>query len=131
VEGLLLVLLRRHRHGRIVRRQRQGEEGGTEGHSLRQWQAILHQEPLQFANLLLGRLLPVEAQDHSLQQVDQRIQGGVSMVGRTLTRGEPGPGLGGHLLRQHLYQARFADAGFATEEHDLSEAVFDLCPAFA
>ena len=74
VESLLLVLLRRHCHGRIVRRQRQ-EEGGTEGHRLRQWRAILHQEPLQFAHLLLGRLLPIEAQDHPLQQVDQRIQG--------------------------------------------------------
>ena len=64
-------------------------------------------------------------------QVDQRIQGGVLVVGRTLTRGEPGPGLSGHLVRQHLHQARFADAGFAAEEHDLSEAVFDLCPSLA
>ena len=51
------------------------------------------------------------------------------MVGRTLTRGQPGPGLGGHLVRQHLHQARFADAGFAAEQHHLAEAVFDLCPA--
>ena len=76
-----------------------------------------------------GASCPVEAQDHPLQQVDQRIQGGVLVIGRTLTRREPGPGLAGHLIRQHLHQARFADAGFAAEEHHLAEAVFDLRPA--
>ena len=53
------------------------------------------------------------------------------MVGRTLTRGEPGPGLGGHLVRQHLHQARFADAGFPAEQHHLAEAVLHLRPALA
>ena len=53
------------------------------------------------------------------------------VVGRTLTRGEPRPGLGGDLVRQHLHQARFANAGFAAEQHHLPEAVFDLRPALA
>ena len=102
-----------------------------QGHGLREREAILDQMSLEFAQLLLGGLLPVEAQNHPLQQVDQRVQGGVLVVGRTLTRCEPGLGLSGHLLRQHLHQARFADAGFTAEEHDLSEAVFDLGPALA
>jgi hypothetical protein len=48
-EGLqrpLLLLLRRPSQRRIVRRQRQGEEGHQEGHRFGQWQAILHQEAL-------------------------------------------------------------------------------------
>ena len=49
VQRLLLLLLGRHGQGGIVGGQRQGEEGGEEGHGLRQRQAILHQEPLQFA----------------------------------------------------------------------------------
>jgi hypothetical protein len=67
VEGLLFLLLRRHRQRRIIRRQRQGEEGGQEGRGLGQWQAILHQESLQFTHLLFGGFLPFEAQDHPLQ----------------------------------------------------------------
>jgi hypothetical protein len=38
-------------------------------------------------------------------------------------------GLGGHLFSQHLHQARFANAGFATEQHHLPEPLLDLCPA--
>ena len=108
-----------HRQGGIVVAQRQGEEGGKEGHRLRQRQAILHQEPLQFAQLLRRGLLPLEAQRHPLQQIDQRIQGGVLVIGRTLARRQPRLGLGGHMLRQHLHQARFADARFAAEQHHL------------
>jgi hypothetical protein len=48
-------------HGGIVSAQRQGEEGGKEGYGLRQWQTILYQEALQFTELLLWGLLPVEA----------------------------------------------------------------------
>jgi len=43
------------------RRQGEGEERGKEGHSLRQGQTILHQVPLQFAQLLLRGFLAVEA----------------------------------------------------------------------
>ena len=35
----------------------------------------------------------------------------------------------GHLVLQHLDQARFANAGFAAEQHHLPEAVFSLRPA--
>ena len=42
LEGLLLLLLGRHGQGSIVGRQRQGQEGGKEGQSLGQRQAILH-----------------------------------------------------------------------------------------
>jgi hypothetical protein len=51
------------------------------------------------------------------------------VIGGALARRQPGPGLGGHLVCQRLHQARFADAGFAAEEHHLAEAVFDLRPA--
>ena len=51
--------------GGIVGAQRQGEEGGKEGHGLRQRQAVL-QEALQFAQLLRRELLPLEAQYHPL-----------------------------------------------------------------
>ncbi len=46
LQGLLLLLLRRHGQGGIGSGQRQRQEGGKEGHGLCQWQAILHQEPL-------------------------------------------------------------------------------------
>ena len=42
--------------------------------------------------------------------------------------GQPGLGLSGHLFSQHLHQARFADAGFAAEQHHLPKAVLDLFP---
>jgi hypothetical protein len=61
VQGHLLLLFRRHSQGGIVSSQREREESGQEGHSLRQRQAMLHQEPLQFAELLLRGCLPVEA----------------------------------------------------------------------
>jgi hypothetical protein len=80
MQGLLLLLLGRHRQGDIVGAQRQGEEGSKQGHSLRQWQAILHQEALQFAELLLRGLLPVEAQRHPFQQLNHWIQGGVLVI---------------------------------------------------
>ena len=57
VQGLLFLLLRRHGQGRIVRGQRQREEGGKERDRFGQWQAILYQESLQFAQLLLRRLV--------------------------------------------------------------------------
>ena len=61
LEGLLLLRLGRHGQGGIIRRQWQGEEDGKERHGLRQWQAILHQEALQFAQFLLGGLLALKA----------------------------------------------------------------------
>jgi hypothetical protein len=73
LQGLLLLLLRGQGQGGIIRRQRQGEEGSQQGHGLCQGQAILHQEPFQFAELLLRGLLPLEAQRHALQQIDHRI----------------------------------------------------------
>ena len=33
------------------------------------------------------------------------------------------------MFRQHLHEARFADARFAAEQHHLPEAVLDLRPA--
>src|SRR5262249_40841040 len=75
VQGLLPLLLRRHMYGGIVSAQRQGEESGKEGDSLRQWQAILYQKSLQFTELLLCGLLPVEAQPHPFQPRHHRIQG--------------------------------------------------------
>jgi hypothetical protein len=73
VQGLLLLLLGRHSHRGIVSSQREGEQGGKKRHNLRQRQAILHQEPLQFAQLLRRGFLPLEAQHHPLQQIDPRI----------------------------------------------------------
>jgi hypothetical protein len=61
VQGLLLLLSGRSGQGSIALGQWEGEEGGKERHSLCQRQAILHHEPLQFAKLLVGGLLPVEA----------------------------------------------------------------------
>ena len=46
-----------------------------------------------------------------------------------MTRRQPGLGLGRHLFGQYLHEARFADTGFAAEQHHLPEAVFDLRPA--
>jgi hypothetical protein len=89
----------------------------------------LHQESFQLAELLLRRLLPLEAQRHPLQQLDQRIQSRVLVVGRTLARRQPRLGLAGHVFGQHLHEARFADAGFAAEQDHLSKAVRDLGPA--
>ena len=51
------------------------------------------------------------------------------MIGRTLARRQPRLGLGGHLFRQHLHQARFANARFPAEQHHLSDALLDLRPA--
>ena len=61
VQGLLFLLRGRPGERGIGGGQRQGEERGKEGHSLRQRQTILRQVPLQFAELLLGGLLPLEA----------------------------------------------------------------------
>jgi hypothetical protein len=66
----LLLLLRRPSQRRIVRWQRQGEDGRQEGHRLGQWEAILRQEPFEFAELLRWGLLPLEPQRHPLQQVN-------------------------------------------------------------
>ena len=129
VQGLLLLLLGRHRQGGIVGTERQGEEGGKEGHGLRQRQAILHQEAFQFAELLRRGLLPLEAQRHPLQQLDHRIQGRVLVIGRTLARRQPRLGLAGHVFLQHLHQARFADARFPAEQHHLPDPLLDLRPA--
>ena len=51
------------------------------------------------------------------------------VIGRTLARRQPRLGFGGDLFGQHLHQARFADAGFAAEQHHLPRALFDLRPA--
>src|SRR4029450_19550 len=64
LEGVLLLLLGREVQGSIVGGQRKGEQGGKEGGDLRQRQAILYQEALEFAQLLLGRLLALEAQGY-------------------------------------------------------------------
>ena len=93
--------------GGIVGGQREGEQGGKEGHDLRQRQAVLHHEALEFAQLLWRGLLPLEAQRHPLQQIDHRIQGSVLVIGRTLARRQPRLGLGGDLLLQHLHEPRF------------------------
>jgi hypothetical protein len=66
MQGLLLLLLGRPGQGGIVGAQRQGEEGGKERHDLRQRQAILHQKPFQFAQLLRGGLLALKVQGHPL-----------------------------------------------------------------
>jgi hypothetical protein len=80
VEGLLLLLLGRHGQAHIVGTQLQGEEGGQEGHDLGQRQAILHDKPLEFAELLLRGLLTLEAQRHPFQQINHRIQGRVLVI---------------------------------------------------
>jgi hypothetical protein len=129
VQGLLLLLLRRYRQGNIVSGEWEREQGGEEGHDLRQRQTILHHKPLQFAELLLGGLLALEAQRHPLQQVDHGIQGAVLVIRRTLAWGQPGLGLGGHVFLQHLHQARFANTRLATQQHHLPEAVLHLRPA--
>jgi hypothetical protein len=115
VQRSLLLLLGRPGQGGVVGGQWEGEEGGQERHGLGQRQAILHQEALEFAALLLQGLLPREAQRDPFQHVDPRIQGAVLVVGRTLARRQPRLGLGGHLFLQHLHQTRFADARFAAE----------------
>jgi hypothetical protein len=61
VQELLFLLRGRQGQGGIRRGQREGEERGKEGHGLCQRQAILHQEALQFAELLVRRLLPHKA----------------------------------------------------------------------
>ena len=104
VQRLLLLLLRRHGQGHIVRGQREREQGSKEGHSLRQRQAVLHQEALQFAELLRRRLLTLKAQRDPLQQINHRIQGRVLVIRRTLARRQPRLGLGGHVFSQHLHQ---------------------------
>src|SRR5262245_41834322 len=43
LQGLLLLLLRRHGQGGIVSSQRYGEQGGIQGYGLRQREAILYQ----------------------------------------------------------------------------------------
>jgi hypothetical protein len=95
----------------------------------RQWQTVLHQKALEFAELVLRGFLLLEAQRHPLQHINHRIQGGVALIRPTLARDQPRPGRGGHILLQHLYQARFADARFAAEQHDLLETLLDLRPA--
>ena len=129
LQGLLLVLLRRHRQRGIVCRQREREQRRQEGHGFFQWQAILHHQSLQFPQLLLWRFLPLKAQRHPLQQIDPRIQGGILVIGRTLARCQPRLRFAGHVFLEHLRQARFADARFPTEQHYLPHAVFDLRPA--
>ena len=68
---------------------------------------MLHQEPSNFLSFC-GGFLALEAQGHPLEQLDQGIEGGMLVIGRTLARREPRLGLGGHVFLQHLHQARFA-----------------------
>jgi hypothetical protein len=129
VQRVLLLLLGSEGQGGIVGRQGEGEQGSKEGEGLCEREAILHQKPLELAQLLRRWLLPLEAQRHPLQQVDPGIQSGMLVIGRTLARRQPRLRLSGDLLCQHLHQARFADARFAAEQHHLPAAVFDLRPA--
>jgi hypothetical protein len=129
VQSLLLLLLGRPCPGRIVETQRQREKGGEQRHGLRERQTILHQEPLKFAQLLLGGFLALKAQCDPFEQINHGIQGGVLMVGGTLAQREPRLGLGGHLLGQYLHETRFANARFAAEQHHLSGTVLHLRPA--
>jgi hypothetical protein len=52
------------------------------------------------------------------------------VIGRTLARRQPRLRFGGHLFLQHLHETRFANAGFAAEQHHLPHAVLDLRPTF-
>ena len=129
LQGLLLLLRRRQVQRSISSRKREGEEGSEQGYGLCQRQAILHQEALQLAELLLGGLVALKAQGHALQQVDQRIQGRMLVIRRTLARRQPRLRLSGHMLFQYLHQARFANARLAAQQHHLPETVLDLRPA--
>ena len=129
VQGLLLLLLGRHGQGGIVRRQREGEKRRQEGHGLGQRQAVLHHEALEFAELLRRGLFARKAQRDPFQQINHRIQGRILVIGRTLARRQPRLGLSGHVFLQHLHQARFANARFPAEQHDLSDPLLDLRPA--
>jgi hypothetical protein len=129
LQGPLLLLLGRQQQGRIRGRQWEGEQRRKEGYGLGQRQAILHQEALEFAEFLRRGLLPLEVECDPLQQLDPGIQGGVLVIRRTPAGRQPGLGLRRHLFLQHLHEARFANARFATEQHHLPGAVPDLCPA--
>ena len=129
LQRLPLLLLGRPVQGHVVPGQRQGEQGGEEGDGLLQRQAVLHQEPLKFADLLARGLLAVESQRHPLQQIDDGKEGAVLVIRGTLARGQPSLGLGGHVLLQHLHEARFPDARLSADQHPVAEAVLHLCPA--
>src|SRR5262252_9053410 len=128
LEGLLLLLLGREVQGGVVGAQRERQEGGKEGHDLRQWQTVLHQEPLEFAQLVLRGLLPLEAQGYPLYKVDDRIQGGVLVIGRTLAWRQPCLRLSSDMLFQHLHETRFANAGLTAEQYYLPDPLLDLRP---
>ena len=83
-----------------------GEEGGK-GTTSASGRPYCTREALQFAQLLCGGLLTLKAQSHPLQQVNQRIQCRILVIGRTLAWGQPRLRLTGHMLLQHLHQARF------------------------
>src|SRR5262249_31430858 len=68
LQRLLLLLLRRFGQRGIISGQWEREDGGKEGDSFCEWQTILHQEPLEFAQLLLRGLFSLKAQGDPLQQ---------------------------------------------------------------
>src|SRR5262245_31238391 len=128
LEGLLLLLLGREVQGGVVGGQRERQEGGKERYDLRQGQTVLHQELLEFAQLVLRGLLALEAQGYPLYKVDDWIQGGVLVIGRTLARRQPRLRLSGDMLFQHLHETRFANAGLTAEQHLLFNPLLDLRP---
>src|SRR5215468_8458557 len=60
---------------------------------------------------------------------DDGVQGTVVGMGGTTVL-DPGILLARELLCEHLYEARFPNAGFIVEQHHLPQPVLDLGPAF-
>ena len=98
------------------------------------WQRVverkpaLHEELLELVQLVGRRLGPLEAKDHPLEQIDERVERGVSVVRRPLAGREPGL-LIGDMFGQRVHQPGFADSCFTGDEDDMSTAVDDLSPA--
>ena len=63
-----------------------------------------------------------------LEQIDERVERGVSVVRRSLAGREPGLLIGG-MFGQRMHQPGFADSCFTGDEDDMSTAVDDSEPS--
>ena len=107
-------------------RERRAANRGTASASGRPY---CTRNPSSLLSFCFGGLLPLEAQATRSSRSITGYRARVLVIGRTLARVSHACGSAATLLRQHLHQARFADARFATEQHHLPEAVLDLRPA--
>src|SRR5262249_24555630 len=124
---LLLLLLRTQRDGGRAFGMVQREQDRQQWQRIGLRETIGREDLLEFAELGLGGLFAVKLQE-PLEVLDDRIQRTVWVIGRA-AKLNADCAFSDSLLFERLHQAGLANAGLATEQHDLAGALLSLLPA--